>query len=228
MPVENSEPMNQYPGKSVAKKYARCLFTAFSGKVVILNPEQSDKTALRKQFLHQRKQNLWPDSRHHNICQNILTWLAEHKTIRRIFGYSGFNGEVKSELLQKQLPGYFQFFLPVILSPGEMAFYLWQGETLIQNHFGIYEPVTKGKNPETPSDQDLILLPALAVDHSGYRLGYGGGYYDRFLARRMTAIRMAVIWQEFLIASSLPRDPWDIPADWIVSDAGVIQTVSVR
>lgn len=53
---------------------------------------------------------------------------------------------------------------------------------LIENRWGIPEPVSNDLHPQLPGDFDIVLVPLLAFDQQGQRIGYGGGYYDRFLA----------------------------------------------
>lgn len=61
------------------------------------------------------------------------------------------------------------------------------------------------------SEIDCILVPGLGFDHQNFRLGYGKGYYDRFLAQDLTAHTIGVGFKEQYCEELLPRDPWDIP-----------------
>lgn len=70
-----------------------------------------------------------------------------------------------------------------------------------------------------PGDGDAVVLPAVALDAAGYRLGLGAGYYDRFLSTSgAVSIGLAYAWQ---VDTVVPRDRWDQPVDWIVTDASV-------
>lgn len=86
---------------------------------------------------------------------------------------------------------------------------------LLPGSFGILEP---NKNlPDFSSQElDLILLPALAIDKNGNRLGFGGGFYDRFLPT-LSAKKFAVIY-DFQLIDSLPSEPHDIPVDAFVTE----------
>lgn len=73
--------------------------------------------------------------------------------------------------------------LPVVAESGMMTFHAWSpGTPLVKNRYGIEEPEKITAALVTPDAQTLVLVPALAVDKRGCRLGYGGGFYDRFLA----------------------------------------------
>ncbi len=86
--------------------------------------------------------------------------------------------------------------------------------------YGICEPIAD--LPTMDLDNiDLILIPAIATDADGYRLGYGGGFYDRWLPQA-TGIKVGIIFDEFYL-DKLPHDIWDIPLEAIVTDQQLIQ-----
>ena len=80
------------------------------------------------------------------------------------------------------------------------------GDKLIKSKFGISEPISESINPAI---LDLAIVPALMADKNGYRLGYGGGYYDRFLSR-VNVLSICAVAQE-LFVDNLPKDDFDIP-----------------
>lgn len=88
--------------------------------------------------------------------------------------------------------------------------------------YGILEPL-----PNTPTLQpeavDLILVPAVACDEQGYRLGYGGGYYDRLLSSPAWASKLAIgIVFEFAYLPQLPTNSWDVQLHGVCTENGLI------
>ena len=74
-----------------------------------------------------------------------------------------------------------------------------------------------------PAAVDAALVPGLAFDRSGWRLGRGGGHYDRLLPRlRLNCVRVGVCFAGQLL-DTLPVDPWDEPVDWIVTERGLLE-----
>ena len=108
--------------------------------------------------------------------------------------------------------------LPAITGPTAIVFRRWvPGESLIGGRFGTRAPALSAPIVEP----DLILLPLVAFDRSGARLGYGRGFYDRAIAvlhahgRRPRLVGIAFSVQE---VPRIPREPHDIRLDWIVTE----------
>lgn len=87
-------------------------------------------------------------------------------------------------------------------------------EKFEKSDMNILEPCS---SPVSPEILDLIIVPALAIDLENYRLGYGGGYYDRFLSQYYNIQTVTPIFKEFIV-DKLPRFSTDIKIDYIVSD----------
>lgn len=94
---------------------------------------------------------------------------------------------------------------------GERSHQAWQA-----GPYGIQEP-----HPDLPaappSELDLIVVPGLAFGLQGERLGMGGGYYDRFLARVPNLLRLVLAF-DFQLQDRLDQNPWDQPMDWVVTE----------
>ena len=99
---------------------------------------------------------------------------------------------------------------------GDMDFYYVDDlDELAAGKYGIREPRADARLVTDFSDA-AVFVPALAFDREGYRLGYGGGYYDRFLAAH-NVISVGVTYEDFLV-DSLPRGEYDMAVDSIVTE----------
>lgn len=92
---------------------------------------------------------------------------------------------------------------------------------LVIGKYGIAEPADHAPHVDLASI-DLVLVPALAVDLRGHRIGYGGGYYDRTLPGAPQASRVAVVF-DFQLIAEVPDLTGDVPVHWIVTDRRVLQ-----
>ena len=95
------------------------------------------------------------------------------------------------------------------------------GTPLRSGAFGLAEPDADAP-PLSASEVDLMLVPAVACDRRGYRLGYGGGFYDRILSDpSWAAIPTIGITFDFAYLPSLPTDPWDMPLTGVCTETGL-------
>ncbi|MBN2437427.1 MAG: 5-formyltetrahydrofolate cyclo-ligase [Deltaproteobacteria bacterium] len=88
-------------------------------------------------------------------------------------------------------------------------------------HYGIREPKVETIRPVLPREIDAVLVPAVAFDRRGYRVGYGGGYYDRFLPEVPRAARIGAAFSCQIVAD-IPVDSHDVAADRIVTEEEII------
>ncbi len=116
-----------------------------------------------------------------------------------------------------------QVLVPVTL-PKEKSLLLSRLDSLkelSEGYHGIPEPKQSCIRPVNPLSVDLCLLPGVAFDQSGYRLGYGGGYFDRFLPTlRPDCLKIALAY-DFQLVDSLEHFSHDIPVDIIITESTV-------
>ena len=145
----------------------------------------------------------------------------------RIAFYLASDGELDPlPLLRSAVAMGKQCLLPVLhpLGHRRLWFARWKpGEPLRPNRYGIPEPADR-RYTLSGCDLDLVIVPLVAFDQQGNRLGMGGGYYDRTFApcrnrsRRPLLIGWAHALQE---VPELPARPWDIPLDGLVTEQGI-------
>jgi 5-formyltetrahydrofolate cyclo-ligase len=155
------------------------------------------------------------------ICAHLAAWNV-FQAAGAVLTYMPMRGEVDLRSLFADFPEK-RWLLPRIL-PGEggrMVFHEYDPHNLIVHPYGMAEPAPH--LPQVSADKiQLVLAPGLAFDRSGKRLGYGGGYYDRFL-QGFSGVSVGVIFQALLL-ESLPNGEHDVPVDWLVSEKGLIKT----
>lgn len=115
-----------------------------------------------------------------------------------------------------------RWLLPRIL-PGEdgrMVFHPYDPQNLVVHSFGMAEPAPH--LPQVPPlEIQLVLVPGLAFDRCGWRLGYGGGYFDRFL-QDLAGVSIGVVFEELLL-DALPHGEYDVAMQWLVTEEGLMK-----
>lgn len=87
----------------------------------------------------------------------------------------------------------------------------------VSHPYGMREPNQNSCKAFPPDEIDLIIVPGAAFDRKGHRLGYGGGYYDRFLRQCTQAVRIGLAYETQLIEDTLPQ-AWDLPVHRIITE----------
>ncbi|HET7611388.1 MAG TPA: 5-formyltetrahydrofolate cyclo-ligase [Rhodanobacteraceae bacterium] len=158
-----------------------------------------------------------------------LEKLPEFMTDPRIAGYWAVRGELPLNLAVASLARREQrYFLPVLGESRRLRFGEYRdGTRLDNNRFGIPEPHVPTEDLHAPVDMDVILLPLLAFDRMGRRLGTGGGWYDTSLAHLRDAPRpgtplLVGIGYAFQEVDAVPPEPWDVDVDYIATDEELI------
>ena len=160
------------------------------------------------------------------ILMHLENWPVFAKA-PQVLLYHAFRNEVDLLPLCEKYPDK-QWYLPRAKGKN-LEFHLYMPGDILEAHkYGMQEPLASAPALEEIQPGALALLPALMADRSGYRLGYGQGFYDRFLAENEGKLHTAVIVPGMLLMPMLPRDSWDKPADAVISDTGVIEIPRFR
>jgi 5-formyltetrahydrofolate cyclo-ligase len=174
------------------------------------------KTKLRKQLLKQRR-SLSVDS-WQNKSELLCQQLADNSLFQNaqtVLGYFSIHQEPDlSPLFREKTWGF-----PRCVE-NSLHWHFWEpGEDLHPNQYGIFEPHTQAPII-TPETVDLILVPAVACDYQGYRLGYGGGFYDRMLEQsQWSGVKAIAIVFDFAYLPQLPREDWDQQLDGVCTES---------
>lgn len=173
------------------------------------------KASLRAYMKRRRGENENRDVKEALLVENFLkTGLGEKKTF---FVYLNFSSEAPTDKLIEYLRSRGKdVYCP--RTEGKEMTAVKYGEDFTISSYGIREPV--GEPYE--GGADVAVVPLLAVDRSGARLGYGGGYYDRFLKRCPDTLAVAYCF-DFQIVDEVPCESWDEKVDFIVTDKRVIR-----
>ncbi len=176
-----------------------------------------DKAELRSAFRKIRESIPDRQEKSRQICRKLLSHPAV-LSAKTVFLYLSFGTEVETlslaEVLLKQGK---HLCVPRCNTQTRtmVAKELTSIASLQTGSYGILEPEPDAK--VIPKEEiDLILLPALAFDKDGYRLGYGGGYYDKFL-ENFSGITLGLAFGD-CVTDRLPRDSFDKPVDEIITE----------
>ncbi len=158
-----------------------------------------------------------------------LERLPEFMTDHNVAGYWAVRGELPLNLAVASLHRRGQhYFLPVIDAARRLRFAEYTTRSALRsNRFGIPEPDVAPGECLDAREMDVILLPLLAFDRFGHRLGTGGGFYDTTLAflreaKRPTQPLLVGIGYAFQQVDELPVQAWDVPLDYIATEEDLI------
>lgn len=153
------------------------------------------------------------------IFENIKA-LDQYRQARTVFCYVSTETEIDTiPLLKDILESGKTLGVPKCISKGVMQVYRIESlNELKPGSYGILEPEEGGKLIG-PERIDLAIIPCLCCDKKGRRLGYGGGYYDRYL-KKGDFVKV-VLCREKLIKEEVPIEAHDIPMDFVISEKGI-------
>ena len=164
------------------------------------------KTALRKWAKEERKKY---------CCDSVLIEklieTEEYKLAKNIMIFYPLKDEVNLLPILKDKTK--NFYLPKIDGKNLLCCPYSEGDELCESCFKTKEP--KASNAINP---DMVIVPALAVDKNNYRLGYGGGFYDRFIPTLKPECKTITVVPFELLTDNLPHEDFDIKTDLIITN----------
>jgi len=180
-----------------------------------------EKKELRKRMLKLRDEQrpadraLWDD-----IIFSKLTGSSDYREAKVVFIFVSFRSEVDTHrIIRKALEDGKVVGVPKVLSKAEgmKAFRIESMQDLAEGYFGVLEP--KKGSPEIPAaDIDLIVIPGAAFDREGGRIGYGGGFYDKYISEAGRGIRKVALAYRMQILDKVPMEENDMRVDAIITN----------
>jgi 5-formyltetrahydrofolate cyclo-ligase len=161
-----------------------------------------------------------------DASKQITSQLIDLKVFKEaaaIFLYAAFKDEVQTKYLHETAKGEGKkiAYPKITLGTGKMEFYSVSDlEELVNNNFKtmtIYEPNPKVHPLAIPVPKDIIIVPGLAFDLKGNRVGYGGGFYDRYLVKYPYLYKIGVC-MDFQIIEGINTEDFDVRTNYIVSE----------
>ncbi len=178
------------------------------------------KSELRSEFKKQRSNLLNKEEKSLEIC-NIFLNSDTYKNADIVLCYSSVNDEVNTDLIIKKSlkDGKITALPRCINNNGVMKYFVINSVSDVKKGmFGISEPDINCKEL-IDFNNSVCIVPALSFDKHGYRLGYGKGFYDRFL-ENYSFISVGLCYND-LIVSNLPKNEFDRKVDAVISENGI-------
>ena len=174
-----------------------------------------EKTELRK-WIRSQKRAMTPEQ-----IETASRILAEkfyatsyYRDAETIYGYLPYNQEVRTvPILQQALLDGKKVAVPKVYDDTMRFIYLEDLSAVAPSNMGIPEPIAD--EPVASDETSLVLMPGLAFDPKGNRMGYGGGFYDKFLADQPNHPTVALCYA-FQMVDEIPTDEYDIPVNCVL------------
>ena len=183
---------------------------------------KKNKNEIRKKILQLRRLNPSEKKIKSLIIQERAIELILNKKLINLLSYMCFKTEVETKFLNNFLiNNKINLSIPRVLN-NEICFYLirsLKNDVEIGN-YGIYEPKSELKKTDY-NNIDIAIIPGVAFDLNGYRLGYGKGFYDRFLSKYEQLIKIGLAF-ECQIVENIPVEKHDKKMDYLITENNII------
>lgn len=174
-----------------------------------------DKQSLRRQ-IRQQKRAMTEEQIISASCRLAEKLAASelYQQAKTIYGYLPYNQEVRTvPMLQRALEDGKRVAVPKCYGDEMRFIYLEDLSQVAPGYCGIPEPIADGPIADDPTA--LVLMPGLAFDREGHRIGYGGGFYDKFLAAEPDHPTLALCY-DFQMLPHLETEEFDVPVDCVL------------
>ena len=151
------------------------------------------------------------------ILAQRLFETEQYRQAGALYAYLSFNQEVRTApIIERAWADGKRVAVPKVVGKDMVFIWLTGFDQLAEGYYGIPEPVADG--PVADDGTALILMPGLAFDPEGHRVGYGGGFYDRYLEKEPSHPLVALCF-DFQMLDHLDVEAHDVPVDLVITDA---------
>ena len=194
-----------------------------------LNPDGELKKTIRKEILQVRSclSGNERDDKNRAICAKLIE-MPEFSRAGLVMAYMDFRDEPgTADIISECFKRGKRVALPVVTGKGGAGFELQAFETvsgavLLRNSYGIFEPDPNTACRVDEAEIDLVIVPGVVFDLMKYRIGYGAGYYDRFLKKLGMGCFTVGIAYDLQIVDWIPAENHDIPMNKVITESHVI------
>lgn len=181
-----------------------------------------EKKLIRKEIFRRRKEasqeelDIWSDA----IIEKVLA-TDMYKNCETIYTYVAYKREVETKgLIQQAWKDGKKVAVPRVEGSVMNFYYITSLDQLENSDMGIPEP-----KPENPADDEyaLMVMPGVAFDRTMNRIGYGGGFYDRYLEEHPNLKRLAIAFEFQFVEGPLPTEPTDICPEMIITESCILK-----
>lgn len=174
-----------------------------------------DKTELRREIRARKRAMTEEEIETRSAKLARLFFASEaYQKAKTIYGYLPYNQEVRTvPMLERALKDGKKVAVPKVYGDEMKFLYLDNLNAVAKGYAGIPEPIAD--EPVAHDETALVLMPGLAFDPQGHRIGYGGGFYDKFLAAEPNHPTLALCY-EFQMLPKLDVEDHDIPVDTVL------------
>ncbi len=186
-----------------------------------------NKKILREQILEIRKSlSIEQVESYSDMIMNSLIESSYYKNAINIMCYVSFDNEVNTHnFINKAIKDGKKISVPYIDSKNKIMLpcYIDNFNQLVPGYFGILSPDPNNIKLADEKSIDLVIVPGAMFDKNGYRIGYGGGYYDKFLPLLSEDAVTIGLAFSFQVIDKVPTEKYDIPVDFIITEKDFIE-----
>ncbi len=187
-----------------------------------MDSSKEQRNLLRQEILAKRRQLTAKESAQAGL--SILKTIMQMNVFKRtvnVASYISLSGELCTQDMNEYFMTRHHLCLPYMVTgqKGKMDFYSFKkGDELVENRFHILEPKNQPENLVLEDKIDVIVVPLVAFDNKGNRMGMGGGYYDRMLKKVRKDCLVIGVAYEFQLVDELLVEEWDMPMDIVITE----------